>query len=141
MTHEKLVRATLLLSVPFNFLAAWGIGIPDSFAGKMMQMPADVPAAYAALLGYLVFLFGLAYGWLAISTDINRPLLTMGVIGKGGVFFILLTLWLAQLSPGIMVVVASGDLTFAAIWGSWMLRTSSPSHTPGEHTRPAAATD
>lgn len=122
MTHEKLVRSTLMLSVPFNFIAAWGLSVPSSPIGKLMQLPADTPLVYAALLGYLVLLFGVAYGWLAISADINRPLLTMGVVGKAGVFFIMLALWLTHTGPGMMVLVASGDLTFAAIWGSWMLR-------------------
>ncbi len=123
MTHERLVRTTLLLSVPFNLLAAWGLGQPQSVIGRLMQLPGDVPAAYAALLAYLVLLFGLAYGWLGLAREINRPLLLFGVTGKAGVFAIMLALWLAQLSPGMLVGVACGDLALATIWGSWLLRT------------------
>ncbi len=122
MTHERLVRATLLLSVPFNLLAAWGLGQPQSAMGQLMQLPADVPAAYAALLAYLVLLFGLAYGWMGLARSINRPLLLLGVSGKAGVFFIMLGLWLVGASPGMLVAVASGDLALATIWGSWLLR-------------------
>lgn len=121
MTHERLVRATLLLSVPFNLLAAWGLGQPQSAIGQLMQLPTDVPAAYAALLAYLVLLFGLAYGWLALARPINRPLLLLGVSGKAGVFCIMLGLWLVGASPGMLVAVATGDLALAAIWGSWLL--------------------
>lgn len=127
MTHEKLVRVTLLLSVPFNFIAAWGMLLPSSFVGRLMQLPTEVPITYAALLSYLVLIFGCAYGWLALSTVINQALLMVGVIGKAGVFFILLTLWLLALGPGVPVFVASGDLAFAIIWGSWVFTQRQPS--------------
>lgn len=123
MTHEKWVRTTLALSVPFNFIAAYGLWQPTTVVGQILQAPAEVPAVYAALLAYLIALFGVFYGYMAQENEITRPLLFAGVTGKTGVFVILALLWLQGEAPFLMFLVSWGDLAFAGIWGSWLWRT------------------
>ena len=123
MTQEKLVRATLWLSLPFNLIAAYAVGCPNSAIGELLQLPGNVPAVYAYLLAYLIALFGLFYGFMGQQAEISRPLLFAGVVGKAGVFVILGCLWLSDQAAFPTFLITWGDLGFAAIWGSWLWQT------------------
>lgn len=114
------VRATLWLSFPFNFVAAWMLVHPASEFGQLLGMPAQVPSLYEWVVGFLVCEFGVTYAWLAIQRQIHRPLLAFCAIGKSGVFAIVLLLWLAADVSGRLVLMASGDLALAVIWFSWL---------------------
>jgi glucan phosphoethanolaminetransferase (alkaline phosphatase superfamily) len=124
MINEKLVRATLWIAVPFNFTAAYALLLPGSMLGQLFGLPPEVPLVYPALLSFLVFGFGVVYMWLAVQRSIDRPLLAVLALGKAGVFIIVLALWLMGEGPGRGVLVATGDLVFAVIWGHWLLRTA-----------------
>jgi hypothetical protein len=117
----QLVRYTLWASAPFNVLAAYMLAFPSSALGRLVELPADVPPAYAALLSFMVLLFGAAYAWLASQPEIHRPLLGVGAIGKAGVFAITVMLWLSDHGSGRMVLLACGDLGFATLWFRWLL--------------------
>ena len=123
MITEQWVRGTLWLSFPFNLIAAYGLFLPASFVGQLIGLPTEVPLAYAALLSYMVLVFGFVYAWLATNAVINKPLLFVGCVGKGGVFLITGVLCLLGAAPGAAVLVASGDLAFATIWGLWLWNT------------------
>lgn len=121
MDKMKLLRTTLWISFPFNFLAGYILADPASALGRAVGLPASVPPAYATLSGFLVCLFGAAYAWLACQREINRPLLAFGTLGKFGVFLIALTLWLASGISLPVLCIAVGDLVFAAIWCWWLV--------------------
>ena len=122
MVNEKWIRATLWISVPFNFAAAWALLVPGSWLGGLIGLPVDVPLIYAALLSFMIFGFGCVYAWLALRSDIDKSVLAIGAIGKAGVFVVCFSLWFLGEVAGTGVLVASGDLTFAAIWGLWLIR-------------------
>lgn len=120
MALENWVRKTLWLSAPFNFIAAYGLWQPGSVIGQLLQAPTEVPVIYAALLGYIIALFGIFYAYMAQQKTISRPLLLAGASGKAGVFVILGWLWAAGQAPLLMFLVSWGDLAFASIWGAWL---------------------
>lgn len=122
MIDESLIRITLWLSVPFNVVAATALFLPASKLGRMMALPREAAALYTAMLGYFVLLFAGVYAWLASSAVINTELLGLGVIGKAGVFVIVFVLWRRGAGAWQGVLVASGDLAFALLWGAWLLR-------------------
>jgi hypothetical protein len=110
------VRTTLWLSFPFNFVAAWMLMHPASELGQLLGMPTQVPSLYSLVVGFLVCEFGLTYAWLAMQKHVHRPLLAFCAIGKSGVFAIVLLLWLAADVSGRLVLMASGDLALALVW-------------------------
>lgn len=122
MINEKLVRVTLGVSAPFNFMAACLVVMPGSPIGQIMGLPAIVPIVYSAILGFLIFLFGCVYAWMALQETINRPLLAIATLGKAGVVCIVMGLWLSGQAAGQLAFLTVGDLVFALIWGSWILR-------------------
>jgi hypothetical protein len=121
MNRDKLLRCALWISVPYNLGGAYLFAFPASAAGRLAQMPADVPSLYRALLALFVVLFGATYAWLASSTAINRPLLALGAIGKAGAFASILILWLAGALPATGPITALGDLVLAGIFFWWLL--------------------
>ena len=123
MNLEKLTRATLLLSAPFNLVAACGLLFPASSLGQLIGLPSPVPVVYSAILAYMVLIFGGVYAWLALQDSINRPLLAVGVIGKLGVFAICLGLWLMSQADVATVLVSSVDLALGLLWLSYLLET------------------
>jgi ABC-type branched-subunit amino acid transport system permease subunit len=124
MTPDKIIRMTLWTSVPFNFVAAYSFAFPASFSGQMMGLPFEAPAVYSVLLAWLVALFGAVYGWLAMQTKIDRPIVTMAAIGKVGVFVLAALLWLSGQVQGKTVFVVSGDLIFGCVFFWWLVKTA-----------------
>lgn len=120
MSRIALIRGSLWISFAFNLLAAYLFAVPDSPLGVLLGLPAPAPALYRALAAYLVALFGVCYGWLAVQEDPHQPLLAVGAVGKAGVFVIAAALWLAGSVGAAIVGLASGDLILALLWG-WAL--------------------
>ncbi len=120
---ETTIRRSLWLACPFNLTAALVFAFPASTVGQQLGLPDDVHPLYSLLVALFVGLFGLVYGWLARRPAIDRSLLALGSIGKLGAFFIAGFLWLAGAVPGVVVIVAFGDLAFAALWLSWLVST------------------
>jgi hypothetical protein len=124
MFSEATIRKTVWATVPFNFVGALTFGIPHSFPGRLLQMP-PAPAIFTWNLGFLIALFGLAYAWIALQPRINRPLLTLGAIGKIGVFVVAAVLYSLGQVALLLVLAVAGDLLFGAIWLIW-LRSDQP---------------
>lgn len=118
---ETWVRRSLWIACPFNLFAALVFAFPSSAIGQQLGLPHSVNPLYLSLVSLFVGLFGLTYGWLARRPTIDRPLLGLGSIGKFGAFLIALTLWLDDAVPEVVVLVALGDLAFAALWFNWLL--------------------
>ena len=122
MISESVMRLSLLASVPFNLVAAGALAFPGSALGAATGNDGGVvPPLYAYTLGFIVALFGVAYGWLALQTEIDRLMVGFAAVAKAGVFAIAAGLWLADDGAGRVVVVASGDLVFAVLWLSWLV--------------------
>ncbi len=127
MTHLKLIRATLLISAPYNFIASYMLVFPDSALGQFIGLPESVPVLYATLLSFIVFLFGLVYAWMALQEQIDRSLLTLAAIAKAGMFIIAVLLWFNDYGTARGVLIVVPDLIFALIWGWWLIRRRSKS--------------
>jgi len=120
MLSETTIRFSLWLACTFNLLAAVVFAFPSSAIGQQLGLPRSVSPLYASLVALFVALFGLAYGWLARRAVIDRPMLGLGSIGKFAAFTVAAALWLAGAIPSVVVLVAMGDLAFAALWFSWL---------------------
>ena len=123
MNATRLVRYSLWTTAPLNVVAAYMLAFPGSALGRLFDLPASVPGIYAGLVSFLVLMFGGVYAWLASRPEIDRPLLAIGAIGKGGVFVVTLCVWLAGASSGRTVLIGAGDLAFASLWAWWLIDT------------------
>jgi hypothetical protein len=117
---ERLTRFSLWLAFVFNLLAAAVFATPASALGQWMGLPASVHPIYSVMVAFFVALFGCVYAWLARRPSIDRPLLGLGCIGKTGAFVIAAGLWLSGDVSGVVLLVALGDLAFAAVWFAWL---------------------
>jgi hypothetical protein len=121
MSREDILRRALWASIPFNLGGALFFLFPGSFAGRLLGLPAPVPALYTTGLALFVVLFAGTYAWTAMQPTIHRPLVWLAVIGKTSFFVLVTLLWLLGGVPFRTVFATSGDLVLAAIfaWGLW----------------------
>jgi hypothetical protein len=120
MDDDRLMRRALWATAAFNLVAALLVAFPDTL-GRLAALPAPAPPLYTTLLALFVLLFGGAYAWLARQPRIDRPLVGLAAAGKTGVFLVASVLWLAGEASFPIVVMATGDLGFAAIFVWWLL--------------------
>jgi hypothetical protein len=116
MIDEKLVRTSLWITTPFNFLAAGILAFPALPAGQLLGLSPDVDPVYRALCPFFIALFGVVYGWTAMQEEIPEPMLVLGAVGKTGVFVIASALCLTGNATPWVVALASVDMTLALIW-------------------------
>jgi hypothetical protein len=120
---DRIVRVTLWISVPFNIAVALMLLFPASAPSALLGLPPTAPALYAALSALFVFMFGLAYAWMAMRPAIPRELLGFSAICKSSVFVMALILWALGHDDGRTAATAVGDLLLAAVWIRWLLAT------------------
>ena len=122
MTSDRVIRAALWLSVALNLFGVVlflgpAVGRPSSL------IPLEPPPFYAAQLAWVIGLFAVAYGWLAVQPEIDRPLLAVGAAGKIGFFTVSLLFWLAGHLTLQQALQASPDLLLGGVFGWWLLST------------------
>ncbi len=124
MIDDRRLRRLLLIAAAFNFGAAVLFAFPEFF-GRLLRMPDALPQApslYAALVALFVALFGGSYGWLAWQPVIHRPMIAFAAIGKASAFTVFFLLWLAGAASTPVLLAATGELAFAALFLSWLRR-------------------
>ncbi|HTE39204.1 MAG TPA: hypothetical protein VK629_00145 [Steroidobacteraceae bacterium] len=117
------LRYTLWVSAAFNVFAALLFAFPASQLGQQIGLPADAPLIYRSMLTFLILLFGGSYAWLATQSVIHRPLLALSAIGKFGVFWIVLVLWLLGQATLRGFIAAIGDLVLSLCFAGWLIST------------------
>jgi|HubBroStandDraft_6_1064221.scaffolds.fasta_scaffold61631_2 hypothetical protein len=118
---DKFIRYVLWFSAVFNLGGALMFAFPSSPAGKFAGLPTPVPVIYRILVALFVLLFGGAYAWLARQSNIDRPLLALGAIGKAGAFLVVFILWLLGEATGHGLLAVTGDLILAGSFTWWLL--------------------
>ncbi len=121
MSTEKL-RLTLWMSVVFNFGVALIALMPKTAVGQFFGLPLEPDPVFMMMTAWFIFLFGLAYGWLARQNEINKPLLMMGIVGKMGVFVLAVILLIRGDMSVILFLTPCIDLVFASLWFWWWCR-------------------
>lgn len=120
----RFIRLTLWAAAAITALGAYIFAFPNSAISAYYGMPSQVPVLYTALFGYVLLVFSLMYAWLAAQPTIHRPMLGLGVAGKGGVFLVGVVLLVIGAVPASIVFMLSADAIFATIWLLWLVRTA-----------------
>jgi hypothetical protein len=107
MARDRVMRAALWTSVPYNLAGALGFVAPDALVLIDPPFPRPVPRFYGAQLALMVALFGGAYAWLARRPVIDRPLVTLTMLGKAGFFALVVLFWASGDVGGRGVLLAS----------------------------------
>lgn len=119
----RFLRITLVVAALMTALGAWIFAAPGSALGQQYDLSAEVPVLYRAFVSFMLALFAGMYAWMAAQQRLFRPLLWLGVIGKGGAFLTALTLYLSsQISIG-PVSMLIGDAVLSAAWAAWLIKT------------------
>lgn len=121
MIPDRVLRAALWLSAGLNALGAVIFG-QVAVSGMSPFVPVALPRFAAAQLAWVIAVFGVAYGWQAAVSPINRPLVALGGMGKLGFFVLLAVYWAAGEVPAAMAMNAVPDLLLGAVFMSWVWR-------------------
>jgi hypothetical protein len=119
---DPVMRAVLWIGAAFNFGAAAMLAFPDT-VGSFSGLPGTGPLFYRWLLALFVALFGGAYAWLALQTQISRPLVALAALCKTGVFIVSVVCWLLGDIPLQSLPPAVCDLVFALVFAWWLMAT------------------
>jgi hypothetical protein len=119
-TRERVIRTALWSTVVLNIIGA-AVLAPLAIGRASPLWPVDTPPFYAALLCYLIALFGGVYVWLALQPQINRPMLVLSALGKAGFALLIVVYALAGQLPERMIANSLPDLLFAGVflWWAW----------------------
>ncbi len=123
MRQDRFIRTVLWVSVAFNICGTMAFVFPAT-VGQLSGFPVPVPRLYSWILALMVLMFGVAYAWLALQPQIDRPLLALGAISKTAVFCVFATCWILGDIPFLGIVGASGDLVLAASFAWWLVNDS-----------------
>jgi hypothetical protein len=116
MSREAVLRTALWVAAACNLVGAVLFGFPQSWLGRFVSFPGDVPPTYRAFAALFVLLFGAAYAYMAGQAVINRGLVAFGAIGKAGAFATMVALYLFGEAAGAAVVLFSADLLLAGVF-------------------------
>jgi hypothetical protein len=132
MIEDRMMRRVLWFSAVFNLSGATIMALPSSAIGQWLNLPRSVPLLYSAYVAFFVVLFAGAYAWIACQRVIDRPLIAVAAVGKAGIFFITLFLWIIGEAAGRGLLAVSGDLTLSVIFVWWLLgrRQAAPANAP-----------
>ena len=117
------LRITLVIAALMTALGAWIFAAPDSALGQQYDLPAEAPVVYRALVSLMLAVFAGMYAWMASRKTLVRPLLWLGVFGKGGAFVMALVLFASSQASIGLVSMLVGDGILSTIWAIWLVRT------------------
>lgn len=116
-----LLRAALWTTAAANLAVAGLVLEPQSAFARLAGLPDEpVPAVFRVLLALFLVLFGATYAWLASRAVIDRPLLSLGAVGKTVAFVAVLGLWTMGLASARFMLLMVGDLLFATLFFAWL---------------------
>ena len=119
----RFLRLTLVVAALMTAFGAYIFASPGSGFGQQYDLPANAPVVYRALVGLMLIVFAGMYAWMATQEVLLRPLLWLGVIGKGGAFLTALSLFALGLISAGPVSMLVGDGVLSVTWAVWLART------------------
>jgi hypothetical protein len=134
--NDDFIRRVLSATALMNAGAGLLFAFPSSTLGQLAGLPAEATPMYRGTVALFVVAFAGAYAWLARQPEIDRPLVGFAAIGKAAFFTLTLALWLFAAVPARLVLIATADLVFAALFIGWLM-TPKAALKPG--SRPSSA--
>lgn len=96
----------------FNFLAGTPMLLAPEVILQNLQMPVPADLMFHKVTGLLVVCFGVIYGMIGLDLARYRPLVWLGLLGKGGVVVLFTHAYAQGLLPFNAYAVSLGDLAF-----------------------------
>ncbi len=121
MNRALILRRALWATAFFNAGGALLFFFPASL-GQLVLMPLPAPILYAWFCAAVIVIFGGLYVWLALQQRPNRACLIVSASGKLAFFAVCLAAWLLDEASGRIMAISTGDLIFATIFLTCMLR-------------------
>jgi hypothetical protein len=118
-------RILFWVAAAFNLAAGLPLLLTPGFMLQTLEVAPPPDLAFHRMCGLLVVCFGVIYAMIARDLARYRPLVSVAVVGKAGVFAIFAYAWTQGLAPPRALGVALGDLAFGLAFLAFLL-TSKP---------------
>ncbi|HEY9877423.1 MAG TPA: hypothetical protein V6D29_03150 [Leptolyngbyaceae cyanobacterium] len=117
-------RYCLAITAIFNGFGAVSFAPPIYYsAANSLGLPNYVTPFPLWVLASWIFIFGVAYAWLAITAKPEYLFVAVAAACKVAIALFFFVFWLTGDLPPIVLFAASGDLLFAVIFIFWISRT------------------
>jgi hypothetical protein len=110
-------KTLFLTAAIFN----WAVGLVLAFKAELLfelfrVTPAPTEPLFLQLFSWLVIVFGIGYFWASKDLAANVSIVKLGLLGKLSVVLVVLACILAGVVSWQMMLLASVDLVYAALF-------------------------
>ncbi len=120
---SKWMRIVFLITGVVNMIGALFF-VPQFWFGRaLLGLPVDVYPMYLWIIAWWIFLFGMAYFYLALTDKSERLFVYIGAFGKLSFGLLLIASWLNREASIWSVLAALTDITLAGIFLFWLYQT------------------
>lgn len=116
-------KAFFIVAAVFNLALGLPLLVVPEVMASVLGLAVPTDPLFHRLSGLLVLCFGGVYWFLGQDSARYRPLVWLGVAGKGGVVVLLTQAWLAGSVPLLAYALALGDLAFGVGFLMFLLST------------------
>jgi hypothetical protein len=120
---SRWMRKLFLLTSLINMIGTLFFVPPFRFGRALLGLSSDVHPLYLWIIASWIFLFGVAYFYLATAGKSERLLVYIGAFGKLCFGLLLIAAWLNSEASIWAVLTALTDITLAAIFLFWLYQT------------------
>jgi hypothetical protein len=115
-------RYTLFATTIMNFTGAIVFALPIFGRGDIFKLPENAHPLYLSIISAWIFIFGVAYLWLALTAKPERFYIAVVTVCKLAIAFFFFIFWLTGDLPLLTASAGVGDLLFALIFIYWLLQ-------------------
>ena len=120
---SKWMRIVFLITGVVNMVGALFFVPRVGFGRALLGLPVDVYPMYLWIIAWWIFLFGMAYFYLALTDKSERLFVYIGAFGKLSFGLLLIASWLNREASIWSVLAALTDITLAGIFLFWLYQT------------------
>ncbi len=117
------MRIVFLIAGVVNIIGALFFVPRVGFGRALLGLPVDVYPIYLWIIASWIFLFGIAYFYLAVTGKSERLFVYIGAFGKLFFGLLLIASWLNREASIWSVLAALTDITLAGIFLFWLYQT------------------
>ena len=110
-------RKLFLVAALFNWMVGAVLIIDAAWLLDLFRVtPLPTEPLFVYLFAWLVIAYGIGYYWAARDPLANAPIIRLGIIGKLGVFGVVVVATLLGHTSWQMNILSSADLVFAVLF-------------------------
>ena len=124
------MRVAMGATAAMNLVGAVAFLPPSRALRELGGFPDAAHPLYLTTVGLFIFIFGLAYAWVAFTGQAERLFVSVAAAGKLGFVVLLTVYWAVGLLPFKAVLSGTGDVLFAVLFLLWLYKVRTTVHHP-----------